>query len=792
MTMVTVDAHRDTMMAHLQAHRPKDFLNLATPWLCRFPEDDQVRLLAARELINFGLVELAVGLLKDYDTLSPEIPAIRRSLENLKPSRVLWATYQNRFEENLQTLGTRGVDVDAIRCAWHQHAETLSCFRDRTGQLQVLWQPDASAQQWIPYFGDHDAVDRKRPLPIEKGELTPGPYLFDGLGLGGFFERLYKATMDTFLGYSCALYVIEPDPLWIALVLHLRDWRSMLADTRIFWLIGSDWEEGLETLWHSNVDLPFPAQAFALNGFRSHQTKDPVEIVRRAMEARTREVQEAQVQSEAKYESRDMRYWATRFENALNGRGEPLRILAAVSTHTTFLQYSVRDVKRALEALGHECMVLSEKTPYEKTSPLTYYDAIRDFDPDLFFNIDHLRPEFTGVIPANLPILSWDQDHLPHVFTEANIKGIGRLDFVTGYSKSHCLHAGCDPRQLLYARVPTSPEQFDGPPLNDQELAKYSCDVSYVSHASQTPQAFHFEERNKQGDETVKKVMDTLFEMAPDTLRQHTVIGYAAAEVMVREAFQRVALHTFHHDLQRYLIEWYLWRLGDRMFRHEALGWVADWAQRHGRTFRIYGNGWEHHPTLSTFAAGPAQNGRELLCVYRASRINLQLMPAGFIHQRSLDGLASGGFFLTRTTPQDLKGRLLRSLIARMDELNIDNSHDLVHGEDATLRRLFREFQGNLADFVDQERNDIHAKLRALAELDHPDETFPRFRDIAFDSADTFSRCADRFLNDEPARREYVREMRNIVVERFTYRAAMDRFLRAMACYYREAVEDRK
>lgn len=790
MTTAMVDAHRDTMIAHLQANRPTDFLNLATPWLCGFPEDDQVRLLAARELINFGLVELAAGLLEDNDALSPEIPAIRRSLENLKPSRVLWATYQTRFEENLRTLAARGVDVGAIRSAWRQHVDTLSCFRDRTGQVQILWQPDGAAQQWIPCFGDHDAVDLQRPLPMEKGELMPGPYLFDGLGLGGFFERLYHATMDTFLGYSCALYVIEPDPLWLALLLHLRDWRSILADARIFWLIGSGWEGKLENLWRSNVDLPFPAQAFALNGFRSHLTKDPVEIVRRAMEARTREVQQAQAQSEAKYASRDMRYWATRFENALNGRGDPLRILAAVSTHTTFLQYSMRDVKRALEALGHKCMVLSEKNPYEKTSPLTYHDAIRDFDPDLFFNIDHLRPEFAGVIPTNLPILSWDQDQLPNVFTEANIKGIGRLDFVTGYSKSHCLDAGCDPRQLLYARVPTSPEQFDGPPLNDEELAKYTCDVSYVSHASQTPQAFHLEERNKQPDETVKKVMDTLFEMAPDMLRQHTVIGYAAAEVMVREAFQRFESHTFHHDLQRYLIQWYLWRLGDRMFRHEALGWVAEWAQRHGRTFRIYGNGWEHHPTLSVFAAGPAQNGRELLCVYRASRINLQLMPAGFIHQRSLDGLAGGGFFLTRTTPQDLKGKLLRSLIARMDQRNINNSHELIHDEDATLRRLFREFQGDWVDLIDQEKNDSHAKLRTLAELDHSDEIFPRFRDIAFDSADAFSRRADRFLNDEPARKEYVREMRTIVVHRFTYRVTMNRFLRAMAHYYREAAGD--
>ncbi|MCH8241496.1 MAG: GDP-mannose 4,6-dehydratase, partial [Planctomycetes bacterium] len=121
-----------------------------------------------------------------------------------------------------------------------------------------------------------------------------------------------------------------------------------------------------------------------------------------------------------------------RFAEALSGQGPPLRILAAVSTHTTFLQYSLRDAQRALQSLGHPCWVLTERQPYEILSPLTYHQAIREWNPDLFLVLDHIRPEFQGILPTNLPMLTWDQDQLPHVFTRANIRRIARQDFLVG------------------------------------------------------------------------------------------------------------------------------------------------------------------------------------------------------------------------------------------------------------------------------------------------------------------------------------------------------------------------
>ena len=250
----------------------------------------------------------------------------------------------------------------------------------------------------------------------------------------------------------------------------------------------------------NDPDLPFPRHGYTQSAFRPGCDPPAVAVVEQAGAIRERELAQSSRELEAKYASRDMAHWARRFDEALSGRGRPLRVLAAVSVHTTFLQHSMRDIKRALESLGHECMVLMERSNHHVIGTLTYHAAMREFDPDLFLSIDHLRPEFGEIVPSNLPVLTWDQDLLPQVFTDKNMRLVPRQDFLVGCAKPNWVKAGLNPRQFLHARVPTCPEQFGGDPLTEAEQARYACDVSYVSHASQTPKAFHEEERSLYSD----------------------------------------------------------------------------------------------------------------------------------------------------------------------------------------------------------------------------------------------------------------------------------------------------
>ena len=74
-----------------------------------------------------------------------------------------------------------------------------------------------------------------------------------------------------------------------------------------------------------------------------------------------------------------------------------------------------------------------------------------------------------------------------------------------------------------------------------------------------------------------------------------------------------------------------------------------------------------------------------------------------------------------------------------------------------------------------------------LAEAEHPEEAFPRFREILFDSPQQFAEHASRFLQDGAERKALAAEMRDVVVERFSYESAMKRFLHAMAGYLGKA-----
>ncbi len=786
MTAVAASEVREKLLEALESGRGYAFLDPADSYLHSCPDDSYVRLMAVREYLKLGLVLPAKELLAGAEFSGAESSSweiVRAALRSVRGSALSWHSSVERFEANLAVWRDGAHAAKRIRENWKARHNDVEWLRDSNGADQIRIRGSDGRRAWFPFLGHHCIVDEARKLPDGIGEITPGPYLLDGLDLGHYFRRVYDATLNTFLGYSCALFVVEPDPVLFAIVLHLHDWRDILADPRVHWFVGDDWRESLQRVWDADPDLPFPRQAFRLSRLREVSAPTAVEIVVEAGQHRERAIRESLDDLERRYQPRDVAYWAARFEEALSGRGPSLRILAAVSIHTTFLQHSMRDAQRAFESLGHRCVVLTEANNHAVTGPLSYHRAIRKFDPDLFFILDHLRPEFPALIPKNLPILTWDQDQLPQVFTRTNMEQVAPHDFLVGCSKSRWVMHGRNPKQFLHARLPTCPEQFGGDPLTNEERRRYACDVSYVSHASQTPQAFHQLEIARCANPQVARLLNVIYEMLPAYLTRHCIASGYVAECVLQEVGQRFGFVIQDPELRNWLRNWYIWRLGDRLFRHEALEWAGKWARRTGRFLRLYGNGWERHPTLAEFAAGPATNGRELVCVYRASAINLQLMPAGFIHQRALDGLAGGGFFLTRRVPQDFLGKALRRLKGRIDALGICGTQDLVARKDETLGAWLKEYLGDRMNAALNDCTDLLQEINLAAELTYPDEVFPRFDAIGFDSEAEFARRAEGFLANEGARKNIADEMRQVVVEQYSYRTAMHQFLQSMAGY---------
>ncbi len=780
MQAIGTSALRDEALARLSAGRRYEFLALANSHLQAEPDDAYVQLMVVRSYLELGLIAAARDALKaavrQVDV--PELDDLSRSLAKLSESPIPWATLTTQFEANLSAIPDRRM-ADAIRDAWSGASARYELFRDRNGHSQVRERDGQGVWSWFPILCNHEETDQNRALPPDIQANFPGPYLFEGVGLGGYFERVYHATKDTFLRFCCTLFLVEQRPERLGVALHLRDWTEILRDPRVRMFVGPGCMKELRQVWDHDFDLPFPVQVIT-TGSVPPNSVGAVKIVREAASDREITVRGAHEKLNLQYANRTIDVWARRFNEALSGPGKPLRVLAAVSIHTTFLQHSMRDAKRALEALGHEVVLLTEKTTFAVVGPMTYYKAIAEFDPDLFFVLDHLRPEIGALIPSNLPVLTWDQDQLPHVLTRKNLSGLADHDYLVGCSKLRCVSLGLDAKQCRYERVPTCPEQFSGDPLNESEFRQYQCDVSYVSHASQTPPEFHRDERKLYRDPALVRLLDCIYEQMPKVLAEHSVTDGFVTRHLLEAAMAQTGVVVKDEALRTRLESWYIWRLADRIFRHQALEWAADYVRATRRSFRIYGNGWEKHPSLAEFAAGPASNDRELLCIYRASRINLQLMPGGFIHQRALDGLAAGGFFLTRRTPGDMKGRVLRDLLRRMNQLGITDNNELLNAADAGLQRLLRAYVGPWSDCTPCEGVTLYEYLRMNAELVHADEAFEDLPTIAFNTAEELAAMADAFLADESTRLETARRMREVVTQSFSYRAAIDRFLRNM------------
>jgi len=213
------------------------------------------------------------------------------------------------------------------------------------------------------------------------------------------------------------------------------------------------------------------------------------------------------------------------------------------------------------------------------------------------------------------------------------------------------------------------------------------------------------------------------------------------------------------------------------VLRPEARGGVAVGRRRTGRRFHLYGLGWDDHPRFAEFARGVAQNGHELRCIYQATAINLQLMPSGFIHQRAMDGLAAGGFFLARATSADYCTIPIRRVLDRLKAVGAAGLDDPRAAADTELQSALQEYERQTGNRWDPADEHYVTKLRITTEQATAGEVFPEFCTVLFNSGDEFADRAEHFLSRADLRRSVADRMRRIVLERFTYERTMERFL---------------
>jgi hypothetical protein len=703
---------------------------------------------------------------------------------------VPWASRGRRFAANVRALGQRtAAGAGLVEAA---AARDLACFelhQAGDGNFQVLQtgaEGGGSALAWVSGLADHKATTALLQFNARETPI-PNPVAFDGLGFGWLFMHLAQATANSFLSYSCALYILESDPLALAMLFHMHDLQELIAQPRTRWFVGTSAEGVLaeyrraceaERTW----TLPDRFIRGPLRPRAAIDVEGATAELRRGREARR-----AEVRSEIAgwYGEKTAAYWRKRFEEP----GEPLRVLGITSRYTTVLQHSLRELQAAAREVsgaageggaGFRFEIAMELDDQSLENP--FLEEIGRLKPDLIVQISRLRHE-NPQLPANVPFLSWDQDNLAVMRTAEATAGLNELTYVAGhaavfgYTNLHWPRKNCIFCHAAAATLRYRPEPAPARAL----MEAHACDISYVSNASGPPGALLEQLRERwKGAPGLLALLD---ELAREVLAR-SAAGETWEYVSLRNlARGRAAAGNVRLDdeaLREMTMD--LNTFADRAFRHTALEWVSRWCVENGRTLRLYGNGWDRHPVFGRWAAGHAPPGEEARAIFQASRINLQLIQPGFIHSRALDGLAAGGFFLTRFTMADgldsPEVATLYRLARWVVEKKIETDAELEAVEDPEVRAMTAATR---AYYLRHEVTEpLCPSLHIWAEMPAAACLFPRLWEITFRNQQEFAMLVEKFLDPaegEALRRENAIAMRGIVESRFSYAARWRTFL---------------
>ncbi len=474
------------------------------------------------------------------------------------------------------------------------------------------------------------------------------PVLIVGEDMGWLWNGIYRLPCQTPAapGHRPPLFFLIGDieRLWV--MLHIHDWRDLLADGRVRLSVGPDAFDHFRQSLVTDTGTPWPKISVRVDPtlWSGEPTLDQV-------------LTEAGAQSNEIFRGHQeqfrLSYSGTTAESisAMLSSGLPLKVLGVTSRFTTFLQHSMRDWLAAFSRLGHRTRLFIEDHDHEICNGLGIAAACAEFQPDLVVVIDHYRSELSG-IPPQVPTVMWVQDALPNMFRPEAGAAQGPLDYVLGFARMKMLYEyGYPADRYMPAVVGCDERRFVRERLSSEDLAKYKCDVSFVSHASATAETLLKAEieRCAAAGPLLSRVFEQLravyqagkFITEPTDIRQ-----------MIDQALVDTKLSVPGSEIPK-LMDIFSQRINNALFRHQTLKWVAD----SGADLRLYGRGWENHPTLARYARGVADNNSQLSAIYRASLVSLHASPHGAVHQRLMEGLACGGFFMIRRCPGDLLER---------------------------------------------------------------------------------------------------------------------------------------
>ena len=611
---------------------------------------------------------------------------------------------------------------------------------------------------------------------VYPGGACTEPLLVAGVDQGWLWEQAYRMPVSSpaVPGYRPPLYFLvkEIEELWIAL--HLHDWRTMLADGRVRLMAGDNVVEQLRLALLNDPQVPEPKVALTLGPSIWPSGSDLDSIVAGTRATLSAEFRESMARYPAIYS------WATPGTVAEKLRsGERLRVLGMTSRYTTFLQYSMRDWLAAFERLGHETRLVIENDSYEMHNSLTTARVCCEFRPDLIVMIDHCRGEYNAM-PGQIPFVMWVQDQLPNIFSERGGAMQGSMDFCLGFGRLHLSgRYGYPARRYMPSTMGVNEERFGNGPPTPAQLERFACDVSYVSHASTPADELLKGQLERQAADGKRFFVDVYERMVAHYEGGGAALSDVAIRLLIEQSLAATKVSIPESDLKP-LLTFLNGQLSNALFRHQTLIWLSEL----GVNLHIYGRGWEKHPKLARHAKGIADNITDLGAIYRASKINIQVTPHGAVHQRLLDGLAAGGFFLLRYHGGDAVGPIYQALWDWCERNGITNNEQLYARADERIVEMIdgiNQMEGSPDDRREMSVFDVMNGHRDNDFMTSAASIWPEYELVAFDTREELEAKVKHFLADEGARRAVAASMRAAMVERASYLSITRRLMKFIA-----------
>ncbi len=616
------------------------FLDVGWRYLSAIDDDAPLALEVLKGMVKLGLGGPARELIETRRDLAAIAGAeLRAGLAALPSGRVPWETLERTWRANLAALRRHQAHLRMDEESLRKSLDDFELFRSSDGRLHLSRPNPRGLRAWLPCLTDHAATEAAQP---HEGRQ---PTLIIGLHLNGFVARFRANSARPAGEPQCPLHLAETQWHQLAAWLHSADHGAVLADPRVFLFAGPQAASDLERHLVEHEDLDVPRLRLGCHTAPSTCAGFD-EAARRALQARERTL--LAICSAIEAAARP----ASPAGAPLLSRGAD--IVAFASRFTTVLQHSMRDIGQVLSDLGYRFHLAIEPADHRITSALTVARAVES-RPDLILLINHFRHEMPVPTPG-VPLLTWIQDPTDVVLDRRTAERLGPIDFQAGFYYDRCVNDLGYPKERFFSVpfVPVSDVKFhDGPiPPNDRE--RYECDVAYVGHYRGTP-AEHAQEMRRTSPEALHVVIDHIERRVAALAEGGAHVNLRDAGPIVDEALA-AAGRRVDGRVRTTLASFLAYRLFDIRFRLETLESVADWAERSGRRFRVYGTGWERHPRLGRFAAGPVEHGEEARRAYRGAAVTIQTIPSGLPHQRTFEALLSGSLVLARWCPDDFDG----------------------------------------------------------------------------------------------------------------------------------------